>query len=131
NPLGSCLTPVFGGEEVADYSQVIEKMERETGVEPATSSLGSWHSTTELLPPLNRTGAVSNNIPRTISLISPQSLRPPAADHSTPAPPPGRRSEPAYSVAPWSRNRSNTRRSNPRNPSYSRSSDRPTGTQSS
>ena len=32
-------------------SQVIEKMERETGVEPATSSLGSWHSTTELLPP--------------------------------------------------------------------------------
>src|ERR1700730_3253986 len=25
-------------------------MERETGVEPATSSLGSWHSTTELLP---------------------------------------------------------------------------------
>jgi hypothetical protein len=31
--------------------QVIEKLERETGVEPATSSLGSWHSTTELLPP--------------------------------------------------------------------------------
>jgi hypothetical protein len=29
---------------------VIEKMERETGLEPATSSLGSWHSTTELLP---------------------------------------------------------------------------------
>jgi hypothetical protein len=29
---------------------VIEKMERETGFEPATSSLGSWHSTTELLP---------------------------------------------------------------------------------
>jgi hypothetical protein len=26
------------------------KMERETGLEPATSSLGSWHSTTELLP---------------------------------------------------------------------------------
>ena len=25
-------------------------MERATGVEPATSSLGSWHSTTELLP---------------------------------------------------------------------------------
>ena len=25
-------------------------LERETGVEPATSSLGSWHSTTELLP---------------------------------------------------------------------------------
>ena len=30
--------------------QVTEKMERETGFEPATSSLGSWHSTTELLP---------------------------------------------------------------------------------
>ena len=28
-----------------------EKMERATGVEPATSSLGSWHSTTELRPP--------------------------------------------------------------------------------
>ncbi len=27
-------------------------MERETGFEPATSSLGSWHSTTELLPAL-------------------------------------------------------------------------------
>ena len=25
-------------------------MERETGFEPATSSLGSWHSTAELLP---------------------------------------------------------------------------------
>jgi hypothetical protein len=25
-------------------------MERATGVEPATSSLGSWHSTTELHP---------------------------------------------------------------------------------
>ena len=31
-------------------SQVVENMERETGLEPATSSLGSWHSTTELLP---------------------------------------------------------------------------------
>ena len=29
----------------------IEKMERETGIEPATSSLGSWRSTAELLPP--------------------------------------------------------------------------------
>ena len=27
-------------------------MERATGVEPATSSLGSWHSTTELRPPV-------------------------------------------------------------------------------
>ena len=37
-------------KETADDAQVIEKMERETGFEPATSSLGSWHSTTELLP---------------------------------------------------------------------------------
>src|ERR1700758_4410502 len=28
-----------------------KKMERETGIEPATSSLGSWRSTAELLPP--------------------------------------------------------------------------------
>jgi hypothetical protein len=27
-----------------------EGLERETGFEPATSSLGSWHSTPELLP---------------------------------------------------------------------------------
>jgi hypothetical protein len=32
------------------YVSGIEKLERETGLEPATSSLGSWHSTTELLP---------------------------------------------------------------------------------
>ena len=31
-------------------SYLIEKMERETGIEPATSSLGSWRSTAELLP---------------------------------------------------------------------------------
>jgi hypothetical protein len=30
---------------------VIDFLERETGLEPVTSSLGSWHSTTELLPP--------------------------------------------------------------------------------
>ncbi len=30
------------------FSKHVE--ERETGLEPATSSLGSWHSTTELLP---------------------------------------------------------------------------------
>src|SRR5277367_4173466 len=28
----------------------IKDMERETGIEPATSSLGSWRSTAELLP---------------------------------------------------------------------------------
>ncbi len=31
-------------------SQVIEWKEREMGIEPTTSSLGSWHSTAELLP---------------------------------------------------------------------------------
>ena len=34
---------------VAGLKLLITK-ERETGIEPATSSLGSWHSTTELLP---------------------------------------------------------------------------------
>ena len=30
--------------------KLLKRMERETGIEPATSSLGSWHSTAELLP---------------------------------------------------------------------------------
>ena len=38
------------GVNVVQKSAELLKMERETGVEPATSSLGSWHSTTELLP---------------------------------------------------------------------------------
>ena len=33
-----------------DLAGIIVKMERETGIEPATSSLGSWRSTAELLP---------------------------------------------------------------------------------
>ena len=33
-----------------DRSNLLKKLERETGIEPATSSLGSWHSTAELLP---------------------------------------------------------------------------------
>ena len=37
-------------ELVYRSSQAIELMERETGIEPATSSLGSWRSTAELLP---------------------------------------------------------------------------------
>ncbi len=42
-------------DEVAAYlfrlhRRMIENMERETGIEPATSSLGSWRSTAELLP---------------------------------------------------------------------------------
>jgi hypothetical protein len=28
----------------------LKKLERETGIEPVTSSLGSWRSTAELLP---------------------------------------------------------------------------------
>jgi hypothetical protein len=36
-------------------------MERETGIEPATSSLGSWRSTAELLPPgFNHLTAISS-----------------------------------------------------------------------
>ncbi len=31
--------------------KLLKGLERETGLEPVTSSLGSWHSTTELLPP--------------------------------------------------------------------------------
>ena len=31
-------------------SWVVQRMERGTGIEPATSSLGSWHSTAELPP---------------------------------------------------------------------------------
>ena len=41
------MKTVLGFSEIL---YLIETMERETGVEPATSSLGSWHSTTELLP---------------------------------------------------------------------------------
>jgi hypothetical protein len=31
-------------------AEAVGLMERETGIEPATSSLGSWRSTAELLP---------------------------------------------------------------------------------
>ncbi len=33
-----------------DSRNLSKRMERETGIEPATSSLGSWRSTAELLP---------------------------------------------------------------------------------
>ena len=33
-----------------EWPKPLETKERETGIEPATSSLGSWHSTAELLP---------------------------------------------------------------------------------
>ena len=43
-----------------------KRMERETGIEPATSSLGSWHSTAELLPLEN---SASINVPLHGSLL--------------------------------------------------------------
>src|SRR5262249_20875495 len=50
-------------------------MERETGLEPATSSLGSWHSTTELLPHFGQpaTSRLLNNLsePGRVSKVSP------------------------------------------------------------
>ena len=44
------VSPLRTDRELAENRYVIENMERETGLEPVTSSLGSWHSTTELLP---------------------------------------------------------------------------------
>src|SRR5690348_11054808 len=38
-----------GSSETRDAMECLQ-MERETGIEPATSSLGSWRSTAELLP---------------------------------------------------------------------------------
>jgi hypothetical protein len=38
-----------------------KEMERETGIEPATSSLGSWRSTAELLPPGGKTDGLTSN----------------------------------------------------------------------
>ncbi len=38
------------------HTETWRNVERETGFEPATSSLGSWHSTTELLPPRGLSG---------------------------------------------------------------------------
>jgi hypothetical protein len=40
----------FGVRQSLAGLQVAQNKERETGIEPATSSLGSWHSTAELLP---------------------------------------------------------------------------------
>jgi hypothetical protein len=39
------------------YEDVAKRLERATGVEPATSSLGSWHSTTELRPLTSSAGS--------------------------------------------------------------------------
>ena len=42
------------GARCTKLARNLLKMERETGLEPATSSLGSWHSTAELLPLVGR-----------------------------------------------------------------------------
>ena len=44
--LDNSWTKSFG--QAAD--KLLKILEREMGLEPTTSSLGSWHSTTELLP---------------------------------------------------------------------------------
>jgi hypothetical protein len=36
--------------DLGTCSECFGKVERETGIEPVTSSLGSWRSTAELLP---------------------------------------------------------------------------------
>ena len=53
--------------------EIIENMERETGIEPATSSLGSWHSTAELLPliKIRCTKLIPRNSQMLISVIPP------------------------------------------------------------
>jgi hypothetical protein len=38
------------GPDEGERQQKVRRMERETGIEPVTSSLGSWRSTAELLP---------------------------------------------------------------------------------
>ena len=41
------------GSQAGAMAQIRDgAVERETGIEPATSSLGSWRSTAELLPPV-------------------------------------------------------------------------------
>jgi hypothetical protein len=41
---------IDAAQDLGRSGEAIGKLERETGFEPATSSLGSWHSTPELLP---------------------------------------------------------------------------------
>ena len=47
------VTSFSPGLESARELQVVENMERETGIEPATNSLEGCDSTIELLPPAN------------------------------------------------------------------------------
>ena len=55
-------------EEVAEFSQVIDSMEREMGFEPTTSSLGSWHSTTELHPHRGGSGLETSKPPQLFTI---------------------------------------------------------------
>src|SRR6202046_4858149 len=61
------------GPSESVYWYVIDFMERETGIEPVTSSLGSWRSTAELLP-LNfarlSSPLLQNNLPVTTLSVS-------------------------------------------------------------
>ena len=52
--LRKCTTLPTRMCDFRDYfgqDSTLKVLERETGIEPATSSLGSWRSTAELLPP--------------------------------------------------------------------------------
>ena len=57
-------------------------LERATGIEPATSSLGSWHSTAELRPLSGRQGIFLYWIILVLSMNSPGLHRPPAEEPS-------------------------------------------------
>ncbi len=53
------VEPHFSGPSAGSLRGYLvrgESLERATGVEPATSSLGSWHSTAELRPLTSNTG---------------------------------------------------------------------------
>jgi hypothetical protein len=61
-------------------------MERETGIEPVTSSLGSWRSTAELLP-LNFVRlsfrSIQDNRSAVLSFLSPRDVVPVVHDGAT------------------------------------------------
>ena len=61
-------------------------MERETGIEPVTSSLGSWRSTAELLP-LNFVrlpfGSIQDNVRQWMSFLFPRDVVPVVYDGAT------------------------------------------------
>ena len=71
----------------ADVSKRERRLERETGIEPATNSLEGCDSTTELLPPVSIADCASNpqslRIPR--SALSPRSALGPRSAFSPPS----------------------------------------------